>query len=116
MDVVTLVNYAVSGVTLAVKAFAFADVVIRPSKAFAAVNKLPKIFWLIVTFLALAVQVAVGLSNGFAASWYAFGTLQLIGIIVALVYIFGIRPEVLRYSPRKGKGRGSSSDGPYGPW
>jgi hypothetical protein len=113
LDVVTVVNWAVSAVTLAVKLFAFGDVLVRPGRAFAAVNKLPKIFWVIVTFLALATQVAFALSGGFADSWY--GLVGLVGVVVALVYLFGIRPEVIRYSPRRGRGS-SSSDGPYGPW
>ena len=47
-----------------------------------------------------------------AQSWAQWG--GVIGIIVALVYLFGMRPELIRYSPKRG--RGSSSDGPYGPW
>ena len=40
--------------------------------------------------------------------------LGLAGTVAALVYLFGIRPEVIRYTPRRGGGR--SSEGPYGPW
>lgn len=112
MTVVDLVNLSVSGVTLAVKAWAFGDAVIRPSAAFDAVGKLPKLFWLIVLFLAFGSQVATALVVGLAASWLGF--LGLVGIVVALVYLFGIRPEVIRYSPRRRGGR--PSDGPYGPW
>jgi hypothetical protein len=112
MDVVTLVSYALSVVTLAVKLFALGDSVIRPTAAYAAVGKLPKIFWLIVLFLAAGAQLAYALSASLANSWAGFG--GVIGIIAALVYVFGMRPELMRYSPRQG--RGSSSDGPYGPW
>ncbi len=112
MDVVGLVSLVLSAVTLAVKVFALGDSLVRPSAAYAAVGRLPKIFWLIVLFLAAGAQVAAALSSGLASSWASFG--GLIGIIAALVYLFGMRPELLRYSPRKG--RGSSSDGPYGPW
>jgi hypothetical protein len=112
MDVVLFVNLTVSAVTLAVKAFALVDSVIRPSKAYSAVGKLPKAFWLIVLFLAAATQVAVGLSSaGWPASW---GGLGVIGIIAALVYLFGMRPELIRYSPRRRPGR--SREGPHGPW
>jgi hypothetical protein len=115
MDVVTVVNLALSAVTLAVKGYALGDVLIRPTAAFTAVDKLPKVFWLIVTFLAFGAQLAAALSGGFAPSWY--GVLQLAGTVVALVYLFGIRPEVIRYSPRRGRRGGrSSSEGPYGPW
>jgi uncharacterized protein (DUF2062 family) len=97
---------------LAVKVFALVDSVIRPSKAYDAVGKLPKVFWLIVLFLAVATQVAVGLSAGWPASW--LGLLGLIGIIAALVYLFGMRPELIRYSPRRRPGK--SNDGPSGSW
>jgi len=112
MDVVTLVGWALSGVTLAVKVFALGDSVIRPSAAYDAVGRLPKLFWLIVLFLAAGTQVYYALLYGFAQSWSPL--LGIIGIIVALVYMFGMRPELIRYSPRKGRGR--SSEGPYGPW
>jgi hypothetical protein len=111
VSVVDLVNLSVSAVTLGVKAWALGDAAVRPSAAFDAVGKLPKIFWLIVLFLSFGAQLATALAVGFAASW--LGLLGLVGIIVALVYLFGIRPEVIRYSPRK---RGRPSDGPYGPW
>src|SRR3954470_20337963 len=111
MSVVDLVNLSISVVTLAVKAWALGDAAFRPGKAFDAVGKLPKVFWLIVLFLAVASQVAVALAVGLAASW--LGILGLAGIIAALVYLFGIRPEVIRYTPRR---KGRSSEGPYGPW
>ncbi len=112
MDVVTLVSYGLSAVTLGVKVFALGDSIVRPSAAYAAVGKLPKIFWLIVLFLAAGAQLVYALTYGLAPSWA--GTINLIGIIAALIYLFGMRPELIRYSPRKR--RGSSSDGPYGPW
>jgi len=111
MHVVDLVNLAVAAVTLAIKVWALGDAAVRPSAAFDAVGKLPKIFWLIVLGLAVLTQVAVGLAYGAAASW--INILGLAGIVAALVYLFGIRPEVMRYGPRRG---GRSSDGPYGPW
>lgn len=112
MDVVGLVSLTLSVVTLAVKVFAFGDSVVRSSAAYDAVGRLPKVFWLIVLFLAAGAQLAYALSGGLTSSWAAFG--GVIGIIAALVYLFGMRPELIKYSPRKG--RGSSSDGPYGPW
>jgi len=112
MDVVTVVSFALSAVTLAVKVFAFGDSIVRPSAAYAAVSKLPKIFWLIVLFLAAGAQVAYALSSGLAPSWAGFG--GVVGIIAALVYLFGMRPELIRYSPRRGRGR--SSGGPHNQW
>jgi len=112
MDLVTLVSLGLSAVTLAVKVFAFGDSIIRPTAAYAAVGKLPKIFWLIVLFLAAGAQVAYVLTSGLAPSWAGFG--GVIGIIASLVYLFGMRPELIRYSPRRGHGR--SWGGPKNPW
>jgi Protein of unknown function (DUF2516) len=112
VDVVTVVNLALAGVTIVIKGYALGDAAIRPSAAFDAVGKLPKVFWLIVLFLSFGSQLAVWLTAGAAASW--LGLFGILGIIASLVYLFGIRPEVLRYGGRKS--RGSSSDGPYGPW
>ena len=112
MDLVYLVNVALSAVTLAVKAFALVDASVRPSAAFDAVGKLPKIFWVLVLFLATGSQIGLALVTPFELTW--LGLVGLAGIVVALVYLFGIRPEVIRYSPRRKGGR--SSDGPYGPW
>lgn len=116
MDVVDVVNLSVSAVTLTVKVYALGDSVIRPSKAYEAVAKLPKLFWLIVLFLAAAAQVAVGLSGGWPSGWASswVGALGLIGIIAALVYLFGMRPELIRYSPRRRPGR--ANEGPHSSW
>ena len=113
MDVVTLVGWALSAVTLGVKVYALGDSVIRPSAAYDAVGRLPKAFWLIVLFLAAGSQVYYAYYVGFPNSWGPI--LSIAGIVVALVYVFGMRPELIRYSPRKGRG-GRSSEGPYGPW
>jgi hypothetical protein len=112
MDVVTVVGWALSVVTLAVKVFAFGDSILRPSAAYDAVGRLPKPFWLIVLFLAAGIHVYYAAAFGFAQSW--FPLLSVAGIVAALIYLFGMRPELIRYSPRKGRGR--QSEGPYGPW
>jgi hypothetical protein len=112
VNVVTLIGFALSAVTLAVKVFALGDSVVRPSAAYDAVGRLPKVFWLIVLFLAAGSQVFYAAYLGFANSWVPI--VSIAGIVAALVYLFGMRPELIRYSPRKGGGR--SSEGPYGPW
>jgi hypothetical protein len=114
MTVVQIVNVALSLVTLAIKAWAFGDAVIRPSAGFKAVDKMPKAFWITVLGLGAAAQVGWALLVGLEMSW--LGLVGLIGIVVALVYIFGIRPQVIQYGGRRGGGGRSSSDGPYGPW
>jgi Protein of unknown function (DUF2516) len=114
MTVVNVVNLTLSVVTLAIKGGAFVDAAIRPSAAFKAVDKLPKSFWVIVLGLAAGAQLAVALESSLADSWN--GLPGLIGIVVALVYLFGIRPQVIQYGGRRKGGGRSSSDGPYGPW
>jgi Protein of unknown function (DUF2516) len=113
MTVVEIVNLALSLVTLAIKGWAFVDACFRPSAAFAAVGRMSKTFWTLVLGLSTAAQVAWALLYGWALSW--IGLLSLIGIVVALVYAFGIRPEVIKYGGGRRGGR-SSSEGPYGPW
>jgi 1,4-dihydroxy-2-naphthoate octaprenyltransferase len=77
------------------------------------VGKLPKLFWVLALGIAAGAQLGYGLVGGFTFSW--LGPIGLIGIIAALVYLFGIRPEVIKYGGRRPGGR-SSSEGPYGPW
>jgi len=112
MTVVNLVNLVLSVVTLAIKCGAFGDAVVRPAAGFKAVDKLPKAFWLIALGLSAGAQVATALAIGLAASWN--GVVGLIGVVVALVYIFGIRPQVIQYGGRRKGGGGRSS--PDGPW
>jgi Protein of unknown function (DUF2516) len=112
MAVVNLVNLVLSLVTLAIKICAFGDACFRSSAAFAAVGKLPKIFWVLVLGIAAAAQIGYAGISSWTTSWLT--PLGLVGIIAALVYLFGIRPEVIKYSgPRRGK---RSTEGPYGPW
>lgn len=116
MTVVDLVNVALTVVTLLIKIGAVGDALIRPAAAFKAVDKLPKIFWLIVLGLAAASELALALANGLSASVNWMSLISLIGVVAALVYFFGIRPQVIAYGGRRGGGGRSSSDGPYGPW
>ena len=111
MTVVSLVNDALALVTLVIKCWAFGDAAIRPSAGFKAVDKMPKAFWLTVLGLGAAGHVAIALAVGLESSW--LGIVGLAGIVVALVYIFGIRPQVIQYGGRRGGGGRSSSDGPW---
>lgn len=114
MSIVTLVSDALALATLVIKCWAFGDAAIRPSAGFKAVDKMPKPFWLIVLGLAAAGHVGVFLAAGSMASW--MGIVGLAGIVAALIYLFGIRPQVIQYGGKGGPGGRSSSDGPYGPW
>lgn len=74
---------------------ALLDVLIRPTGAFIAADKQTKVFWILVMVLG------------------AFVT--LVGVIAAIVYFTDVRPAV-RAAGGGTTGRGSSSDGPYGPY
>jgi hypothetical protein len=76
---------------------AFVDAATRPGGAFLAADKWTKPLWL----LALAL--------GFF--------LIFVGVIASIVYFVDVRPAVrLAGGGRAGRGGGSSSDGPYGPY
>ncbi|MFR9796054.1 DUF2516 family protein [Streptomyces sp. MS06] len=88
-------------------AFGLFDAAFRREDAFRAADKQNKVFWLIVLALALAVS--------FFFSIFSF--LPVIGVIASIVYIVDVRPALRQVSGGSGWGRrGSSSDGPYGPW
>ncbi|MFD4990265.1 DUF2516 family protein [Streptomyces sp. NPDC058374] len=88
-------------------AFAFIDAVTRREDAFRAASKQSKPFWLIVLGIALVVSLLFDIIS----------LLPIIGLIAVIVYTVDVRPAVREISggPRRG-GRGSSSDGPYGPY
>ncbi|MEU8570196.1 DUF2516 family protein [Streptomyces pathocidini] len=89
-------------------AFAFADAAFRREDAYRAADKQTKPFWLIVLGLAVVVNLLpIGLFF-----------LVIIGLIAAIVYLVDVRPAIKQISGggRGGGRRGSSSDGPYGPY
>ncbi|MGP3953150.1 DUF2516 family protein [Streptomyces sp. 7N604] len=88
--------------------FAFGDAAFRREDAYRAADKQTKPFWLIILGLAVVVNlIPVGLFF-----------LVIIGLIAAIVYVVDVRPAVKAISGggRGGRRRGSSSDGPYGPF
>jgi uncharacterized protein DUF2516 len=75
---------------------ALVDAAIRPDGAFVAAGKQSKIFWILL--LVLGIFIA------------------FVGVIAAIVYFVDVRPAVRQVGGGGGSGRGSSSDGPYGPY
>ena len=73
-------------VLLVVKAYAFIDCVRRPAPAFPAVGRKSKVLWLILT----GVSAALGLIPG-----QTLGLLGIAGTVVALIYIFDVRPKIV---------------------
>ncbi|MEV7284592.1 DUF2516 family protein [Streptomyces sp. NPDC093252] len=87
-------------------AFALVDAAIRREDAYRAADKKTKPFWLIILALALVVNLIFGVLS----------FLPIIGLIATIVYMVDVRPA-LRALPGGGRPhRGSSSDGPYGPY
>jgi hypothetical protein len=74
---------------------ALVDAIVRPAGGFVAADKQTKVFWILVLVLG--------------------SFITLVGVIAALVYFLDVRPAV-RAAGGGPTGRGSSSDGPYGPY
>jgi hypothetical protein len=74
---------------------ALVDAAIRPAGGFVAADKQTKGFWILVLILGVFIT--------------------FVGAIAALVYFLDVRPAI-RAVDGGSAGRGSSSDGPYGPY
>jgi hypothetical protein len=77
---------------LFVKAFAFLDALRRPAEVFVAADKQTKNLWMLLLGIAL---VAAVLLPG------AFGLINLVGTVAALVYLADVRPAVRALTPRR---------------
>ncbi|WP_340563885.1 DUF2516 family protein [Streptomyces sp. GSL17-111] len=93
---------------LVLSIFCFVDAALRREDAFRAADKNTKKFWLIL----LGVAVAINLFAG------GFFLLAIVAIIANIVYLVDVRPALIQITGGSGGGRyrGSSSDGPYGPY
>ena len=86
------------------EAWALVDAIIRPATAYLAAGKQTKPIWLII----LSVAFVLGL---YAAAYGGVtGFLSVAAFVAAAVYLADVRPKVKEIR------RGSSSNGPYGPW
>ena len=94
-------------IAFVVEAWALFDALRTQPKAFEAASKMTKTIWLII----LGVANVIGLA-GAAGFLTIFTMLPVIAFIAAAVYLADVRPAVAPFR----KGRGSSSNGPYGPW
>ena len=74
--------------------------------AYRAADKQNKGFWLIILGIAVAVNLLVPMLF-----------LQLAGLVASIVFFVDVRPALRQVSGGGfGRKKGSSSDGPYGPW
>ncbi|GAA1901006.1 DUF2516 family protein [Streptantibioticus ferralitis] len=85
---------------------AFVNAAIHREDAYRAADKHTKPFWLIILGIA---AVVMGL-------FPILSILPLIGLVAAIVYMVDVRPALKEVSGRGPRRRGSSSDGPYGPF
>jgi hypothetical protein len=87
--------------------FAFIDAAIHREDAYRAADKKTKPFWLIVLGVAAAI---IGILP-------ILSFLPIIALIAVIVYTVDVRPALRNVTGKGGGGRrGSSSDGPYGPF
>jgi Protein of unknown function (DUF2516) len=87
--------------------FATGDAAFRREDAYRAADKRTKPFWLVV----LAISAIVILMMPFLS------ILPIIGVVATTVYMVDVRPALKQVTGgNKGRYRGSSSDGPYGPF
>jgi len=105
----TPLNYffvALAVVAFVVEAWAFIDAIARPTRAFIAVGKWSKKIWLII----LGVAFVLGLYS--AVYGGVTGILSVAAFVAAAIYLADMRPKLKEF----GRGRSTTSSGPYGPW
>ena len=94
---------ALSVVLIGVKGFCFADALRYSAAHYPAAGKRTRSLWLVLLGLTLVVALI---------SWAnPLGLLNLIGTVIALVYLFDVRPALQQV-----RGGGGGRMGPYGPW
>ena len=72
-------------VALAIKGYALVDCIRRPAQAFPAVGRQSKPLWLVLTGLALLVGLLPS---------QTIDLLGIVGLVIALVYVFDVRPRI----------------------
>ena len=82
---VTLVTLVIGIFTFGIKAFAFADAVLRPANAYLAAGKLDKLKWSAIVGVAFVVNLVV---------FNPLSFLNIIGDVAALVYLLDVRPAI----------------------
>lgn len=84
--------------------FCLVDAFMRRDDSYLAADKKTKPFWLIILGVTVAVHLLV-----------PFFFLKIVGLIASIVYLVDVRPALIQVGGGGGR-RGSSSDGPYGPY
>ena len=97
-------DLTLSVILICVKAFCFADALRYSAAHYPAAGKRTRNLWLVLLGLTLVVALIMWTS--------ALGLLNLVGTVIALVYLFDVRPALQQVRGGGGGGR----MGPYGPW
>lgn len=102
-------------IAFAMEAYALVDALRRPASAFVAASKQTKKLWTILLAVAtvLGMAHAVLPSRGVSPIALLIGILPVAAFIVAAIYLADVHPAIKGF---KGRGRGGSGSGPYGPW
>jgi len=97
-----LLNLVLFLASLGVRAFAFADSLVRPADAYPAAGKLTKLAWCAI--------LGVGLAVGLLLPGGLIGLFNIAGLIAAILYLVDVRPAVREI------GKPGRNQGPYGSW
>ena len=91
-NVQELIVLAIWVITLVVKAVAAIDCLRRPAAAFPAIGRKSKVLWVILTVLAALTGFVPGLT---------LNIVGIAGIVIALVYLFDVRPKIIEITTRR---------------
>jgi hypothetical protein len=85
-----IVTLALTVLFAVLEIWAFVDCLRRPANAFPAVGRQSKQLWLILTAIAALVGIAA-----FTGMGSVLGMVGLAGVVIALIYLFDIRPRIV---------------------
>ena len=88
----SLIVLTLWAILLVVKIFAFVDAIRRPADYFPFIGRQTKLLWVALT----GISVLAGLAPSLALSIFGIA-----GTVIALIYLFDIRPKMIEITGRK---------------
>lgn len=88
----SLIVHTLWAILLVVKIFAFVDAIRRPADYFPFIGRQTKLLWVALT----GISVLAGLAPSLALSIFGIA-----GTVIALIYLFDIRPKMIEITGRK---------------
>jgi hypothetical protein len=88
----SLIVLTLWAILLVVKIFAFVDAIRRPADYFPVIGRQTKLLWVALT----GISVLAGLAPSLALSIFGIA-----GTVIALIYLFDIRPKMIEITGRK---------------